>query len=58
MHVTGEVTGEVGRLGAETVNLIIAMINGPIRQRGLKLEHMAGLKEESVKFCKRSLAKN
>jgi AcrR family transcriptional regulator len=41
-----------------TVSLIIAMINGLLRQRGLKLEHMAGLKEETVEFCRRSLVKN
>ncbi|MEA1948099.1 MAG: hypothetical protein U9N83_12460 [Thermodesulfobacteriota bacterium] len=43
---------------AATVSLLIAMINGLLRQRCLKLEHMAGLKEEAVKFCKRSLVKN
>jgi hypothetical protein len=34
------------------------MINGLLRQRGLKLEYMAGLKEETVEFCRRSLVKN
>jgi len=39
-------------------SLLIAMINGLLRQRGLKLEHMAGLKEEAAEFCKKSLVKN
>lgn len=43
---------------AETVSLLIAMINWLLPQRGLKLEHMAGLKEGAVEFCKRSLVKN
>ena len=43
---------------SETVSLLIAMINGLIRQRGLKLEHIAGLKQEAVEFCRRSLVKN
>lgn len=38
--------------------LLIAMINGLLRQRGLKLEHIAGLKQEVVEFCRRSLVKN
>jgi len=42
----------------ETVSLIIAIINGLLRQRGLKLEHLSGLNKESVEFCKRSLVKN
>ncbi len=52
-------TGEFNKVPiTETVNLLIAMINGLIRQRGLKLEHMAVLKEEAVEFCKRNLDKN
>jgi hypothetical protein len=37
---------------------LIAMISGLLRQRGLKLEHMAGLKEEAVEFYRRSLVNN
>ena len=52
-------TGEFNKVPVtETVSLLIAMINGLIRQRGLKLEHMAGLKQEAVEFCRRSLVKN
>jgi hypothetical protein len=41
-----------------TVNLIGAMLNGLIRQRGLKLKEVKGLKETTVEFCRRSLVKN
>jgi AcrR family transcriptional regulator len=41
-----------------TVSIVIAMINGLLRQRGLKLEHTASLKEAAVDFCRRSLLKN
>ena len=34
----------------ENVTLLITMINGLLRQYGLKLEHMAGLKEVAVEF--------
>ena len=52
-------TGEFNKVPVtETVSLLIAMINGLIRQRGLKLEQMAGLKQEAVEFCRRSLVKN
>ena len=52
-------TGEFNKVPVtETVSLLIAMINGLIRQRGLKLEHMAGLKQEAIEFCRRSLVKN
>ena len=52
-------TGEFNKVPVtETVGLLIAMINGLIRQRGLKLEHMAGLKQEAIEFCRRSLVKN
>jgi AcrR family transcriptional regulator len=40
-----------------TVSLFIALINGLLRQRGLQLEHLAGLKDEAVAFCRRSLVK-
>jgi AcrR family transcriptional regulator len=38
-----------------TVNLIIAMLNGLIRQRGLKFEEVEGIKDTAVEFCRRSL---
>ena len=40
-----------------TVNLIVAMINGLLRQRGLRLEEVRGVKTEAVEFCRRSLVK-
>ena len=42
----------------ETVNLLIAMINGLIRQRGLHLEEKDGMRDVTVDFCRRSLVKN
>jgi AcrR family transcriptional regulator len=52
-------SGEFNTVPVETtVSLITALINGLLRQRGLKLEHIAGLKEEAVEFCRRSLVKN
>jgi len=42
----------------ETVNLLIAMINGLIRQRGLHLEEINGMRDVTVDFCRRSLVKN
>jgi len=41
-----------------TVSIIIAIINGLLRQRGLKLEYMKGLTKEAVEFCQRSLVEN
>jgi len=41
-----------------TVNLIVAMLNGLIRQRGLKFQEAKGIKETTVEFCRRSLVKN
>ena len=41
----------------ETVNLLIAMINGLTRQRGLHLEEKNGMRDVTVDFCKRSLVK-
>jgi AcrR family transcriptional regulator len=38
-----------------TVNLIGAMLNGLIRQRGLKFEEVEGIKQTAVDFCRRSL---
>jgi len=41
-----------------TVNLLSALLNGLIRQRGLKLKEVKGVKETAVEFCRRSLVKN
>ena len=41
-----------------TVNLLMAMIIGLLRQRGLRLEDVKGMKETAVEFCRRSLVKN
>ena len=43
---------------SETVNLLIAMINGLIRQRGLHLEEKEGMRDVTADFCRRSLVKN
>jgi AcrR family transcriptional regulator len=40
-----------------TVNLIVAMLNGLIRERGLKFKEVEGIKETTVEFCRRSLVK-
>ena len=40
-----------------TVNLIGAMLNGLIRERGLKFKEVEGIKETTVEFCRRSLVK-
>jgi hypothetical protein len=41
----------------ETVNLLIAMLNGVLRQRGLQLEEKNGMWDVMVDFCKRSLVR-
>ena len=41
----------------ETVNLLIAMLNGVLRQRGLNFEEKNGMRDVTVDFCKRSLIK-
>ncbi|MFC1814332.1 TetR/AcrR family transcriptional regulator [Thermodesulfobacteriota bacterium] len=41
-----------------TVNLVVAMLNGLIRQRGLKFKEAKGLKTTTVEFCRRSLVKS
>jgi len=52
-------SGEFNRVPvSETVNLLIAMINGLIRQRGLHLEEKDGMRDVTVDFCRRSLVKN
>jgi hypothetical protein len=40
-----------------TVSLIVAMLNGLMRQRGLKFKEVKGLRETTVEFCRRSLVK-
>jgi len=40
-----------------TTGLIIAMINGLLRRRSLKLDQIQNLKETTVEFCRRSLVK-
>ena len=52
-------SGEFNRVPVpETVNLLIAMINGLLRQRGLHLEEKEGMRDVTVDFCRRSLVKN
>jgi len=52
-------SGEFNRVPVpETVNLLIAMINGLIRQRGLRLEEKSEMRDVTVGFCRRSLVKN
>jgi len=52
-------SGEFNRVPVpETVNLLIAMINGLLRQRGLHLEEKNGIRDVTVDFCRRSLVKN
>ena len=52
----GMATGEFHTVPVHaTVNLIGAMLNGLIRQRGLKFEEVEGIKETAVDFCRRSL---
>lgn len=55
----GMATGEFHTVPKDaTVNLIGAMLNGLMRQRGLKFEDVEGIKETAVEFCRRSLVKN
>jgi len=52
-------TGEFDSIPTEaTSGLIIAMVNGLLRRRSLKLDGIKGLKETTVDFCRRSLLKN
>jgi len=54
----GMATGEFYTVPKDaTVNLVVAMLNGLIRQRGLKFKEVKGLKETAVEFCRRSLVK-
>lgn len=41
-----------------TTGLIIAMVNGLLRRRSLKLDGIKKLKETTIEFCKRSLLYN
>ena len=51
-------SGEFNRVPVpETVQLLIAMLNGVLRQRGLHLEEKNGMRDVTVDFCKRSLVK-
>ncbi len=51
--------GEFNRVPVpETINLLIAIINGLMRQRGLHLEQMEGMRDVTVDFCRRSLVMN
>jgi len=43
---------------SKTVSLIIAMINGMLRQRVLGLDKLQGMDKITMDFCKRSLLKN
>ena len=55
----GTQSGEFYNVPVEvTVNLLIAMINGLLRQRGLQLETIKGMKDGTVEFCRRSLVKS
>ena len=49
---TGEFTAVPVRA---TANLIVALLNGLMRQRGLKFEEVEGIKQTAVDFCRRSL---
>ncbi len=40
-----------------TVNLLIGMINGLFRQKGLGLDQITNMREVTVAFCRRSLVK-
>ena len=52
----GMATGEFHTVPKDaTVNLIGAMLNGLMRQRGLKFEEVEGIKQTAVDFCRRSL---
>ena len=42
----------------ETVNMLIALINGLIRQQVRKMDNINGVKDAAVAFCKRSLIKD
>ena len=41
----------------ETVNLLIGMLMGVLRQRGLGIDEISGMRDVMVDFCRRSLVK-
>ncbi len=50
--------GEFTKVNVEaTTGFILAAVNGLLRRRSLKLDQIAGLKEETIEFCRRSLVK-
>ena len=52
-------TGEFDSIPTEaTSGLIIALVNGLLRRKSLKLDGIQGLKEATVEFCRRSLLYN
>jgi AcrR family transcriptional regulator len=51
-------SGEFNRVPVpETVNLLIGILMGVLRQRGLGFEAISGMRDVMVNFCKRSLVK-
>jgi len=51
-------SGEFNRVPVpETVNLLIAMLIEVLRQRGLRLDEISGMRGVMVGFCRRSLVK-
>jgi len=51
-------SGEFNPMSVEaTTGLLIAMVNGLLRRRGLKLDQLDGLQEATVAFCRRSLVR-
>ena len=42
----------------ETVNILIAFINGLVRQQVYRLDNLAGVREAAVSFCRWSLVNN
>jgi len=54
----GRESGELIKVPiSKTVSLIIAMINGMLRQRALGLDKLQGMDKTMVDFCRRSLLK-
>ncbi len=54
----GMASGEFKKMPlSDTVTLLLAFINGIIRQRTLKLESRKGMKKAVVEFCRRSMTK-
>lgn len=52
----GRKSGEFAKVPiSKTVSLLIAMINGMLRQRVLKLDKLQGMEKTTVEFCRRSL---